>query len=89
MWRRRIPVMTVQRPPAVGQTRASLAPAAPLPEQRQGVHPLGEALKERAADVVDLTVARASGLAIDPALELAVRCAGQRPIEVAVPRTQS
>jgi diguanylate cyclase (GGDEF)-like protein len=64
--------MTVQwRSPGVGQTRASLGPPAPLSKLRQDVHPLGQALKERAADVVELTVARASGLAIDPALQRA------------------
>ena len=45
------------------------APPAPLSELGKDVHPLGEALKARVADVLDLTVARTRRLALDAALQ--------------------
>lgn len=61
--------MTVQRPPpGLGADQTRAAPA-PLSELRKDVHPLGEALKERVADVLDLTVARTGRSAIDAAAQ--------------------
>src|ERR1017187_3122235 len=57
-------VMAAQQPSPgleAGQTPATPAlpaPPAPMSELREDVQPLGEALKARAADVLDLTAAR-------------------------------
>jgi len=47
------------------------APPSPVPELREDVRPLGEALKARAGDVLELTVARSSGHAddVDPVVK--------------------
>src|SRR5271167_3583201 len=42
-------------------TLTARTPPAPLSELREDVHPLGEALKARAADVQELTAARTKG----------------------------
>ena len=48
-------VMAARRPsPAAKQTRAAPAPSVGLSELSKDVHPLGQALKERAADVLEL-----------------------------------
>ena len=61
--------MTVQRPPpGLGADQTRAAPA-PLSELRKDVHPLGEELKERVADVLNLTVARTGRSAIDAATQ--------------------
>jgi diguanylate cyclase (GGDEF)-like protein len=46
-------------------TPAAPAPPSPLTELRDDVHPLGEALKARASDVLDLTTARTRGRSDD------------------------
>jgi diguanylate cyclase (GGDEF)-like protein len=64
--------MAVQWPrprPGAEQKRASLAPPGPLPEHREDVQPLGEALQARVADVLDLTAARTGHLGLDTALQ--------------------
>jgi len=43
------------------QTPAPPLPPGPMSELREDAHPLGEALKARAADVLDLTTARSAG----------------------------
>ena len=58
-------VMAVQdSPPGLGtdQTQGTSVPSAPRFELMKDVHPLGEALEARVADVLDLTGARIRGL---------------------------
>src|SRR5271166_5698137 len=64
--------MTAQQPaPGVGasQARVSPAPPAPFAEPRDDVHPLGQALRSRAGDVLDLTVARSRRPGVDAVVQ--------------------
>jgi len=56
-----------EHPPALdaNPTPAAPSPPSPLSELRDDVHPLGEALKARAEDVLDLTTARTRGRSDD------------------------
>jgi diguanylate cyclase (GGDEF)-like protein len=54
-------VMTAQEASPGASTAYTPAPPASLSELREDVHPLGEALKARAAEVLELTTARSIG----------------------------